>query len=302
MSLAAMQLALDRGQQQGWFESWEIIIEVLVAISGVWIFFVHSRQTESPLFNRELYRNANFMVSVGFMGIMGLAVVGLSSVLPMMFQTIYGYPVIDTGMMMAPRGVGVTISALFAGWVVKYVDPRAVMFGGFLIAAASMRAMTTWSLDMNIEPILVASFFQGVGFGAAVTPLNMMAFATLPPEFRPDGSSMMSLFRSLGGSIGISIIVSVLARMQQVSHADLAAHVTADIVPSIDLPATLDRAPGIGAGVMAMIDGEVNRQAMMISFLDTFELLVWAMLILAPMTFLLRTARPGTPPPPPLHE
>ncbi|MFT4025479.1 MAG: MDR family MFS transporter [Novosphingobium sp.] len=302
LALAAMQLALDRGQSRDWFDSWEIVAEAVVALSCLWMFVIHSRQVRAPLFNRAIYQNGNFMLSICFMGIMGLAVVGLSSILPMMFQSIYGYPVIDTGMMMAPRGVGVMISSLLAGWVIKYVDVRGLMCGGFLVAAASMYYMTTWSLDMDVEPILLASFFQGLGFGAIVAPMNLIAFATLDPALRPDGSGLMALFRSLGGSIGISIIVSQLARNQQVSHADIGSHVTADIVPSLDLPAVVDRVPGIGNGLMAMIDGEVTRQAMMISFLDVFHLLAWVLIAFAPLPFLLKNPRQAAQPRVPVME
>lgn len=302
LALAAMQLALDRGQQNDWFDSWETITEVVLALSCLWIFVIHSRQTTAPLFNRKIYQNGNFMLSICFMGIMGLAVVGLSSILPMMFQSIYGYPVIDTGMMMAPRGVGVMISSLVAGWAIKHIDARALMCGGFIVAATSMNYMTSWSLDMDVEPILLASFFQGLGFGAIVAPMNLIAFATLDPELRPDGSSLMALFRSLGGSIGISIIVSQLARNQQVSHADIGSHVTADVVPSIDLPAVVAQAPGIGGGLMAMINGEVTRQAMMISFLDVFHMLVWVLLAFAPLPFLLKNPRHAQAPKVPVME
>jgi MFS transporter, DHA2 family, multidrug resistance protein len=295
LALGAMQLVLDRGHHQDWFDSWEIIIETIVAISFLWIFVIHSRATAHPLFNRGLYQNRNFMLSIALMAIMGLAVVGLSAVLPMLFQTIYGYPVIDTGLMMAPRGVGVMISSLIAGWAMKYVDARVLMSFGFAVASWSMWTMTTWTIEMDVQPILIASFFQGIGFGAIVAPMNLIAFATLHPALRPDGSSLMALFRSLGGSIGISVIVSLIARNQQVSHADLGSNVTGTILPTIDLPAMVDRVPGIGEGIMALIDGEVSRQALMIAYLDNFYLLTWILIAFIPLPFLLKNPRKAPP-------
>jgi DHA2 family multidrug resistance protein len=288
LALGMMQLALDRGHQKDWFDSWEIIVEVIVAVSALWIFVVHTRITSNPLFNRSLFQNRNFMISIAFMGTMGLAVVGLAAVLPLMFQTIYGYPVIETGMMTAPRSVGVMVSSLATAWAMKYVDPRALMCAGFATAAASMWVMTGWSIEMNVMPILVVSFFQGLGFGAIVSPMNLIAFATMPSAVRPDGSSMMSLCRSIGSSIGISIIVSQLARNQQISHADIGSHVTATTLPTIDLPAVVDRAPEIGTGLLAMIDAEVSRQALMIAYLDNFYLLFWVLLVFVPLPFLLK--------------
>lgn len=288
IGLGVLQLMLDRGQHEDWFSSWEIRIELIVVISAFWIFILHSRNSPHPLFRRELYGNVNFMISLGFMGIMGASVVGLSAVLPMMYQGIYHYPVIDTGLLMAPRGVGVMISSYIAGRIIRHVDARHVIVLGYLVAAFGMWIMTFWSLDMDYRPILWASFIQGVGFGLIVAPMNLLAFATLPPALRPDGSSLMALFRSLGGSIGISIIVTMLARNQQESHAGIGAHLTASSIPAVDLPSAVDRMQGLGAGVMMAIEGEVSRQAMMIAFLNNFYLLTWVLLIFAPLPLLLR--------------
>ncbi len=296
LGLGTLQLLLDRGQHKDWFSSWEIIIEAVIAISAFWVFFVHSRQTANPLIKRELYKNANFVVGLAFMAIMGLSVVGLSAVLPMMYQTIYGYPVMDTGLLMAPRGFGVMITSLLAGALARHLDYRYIITTGYLIAVTAMWMMTHWSIEMGSQQILLASFVQGLGFGLIVSPMNLMAFSTLDPALRPDGSSLMALFRSLGGSIGISLIVTLLGRIQQVSHADLSAHVTSTSIPAIDLPAVVDRLPGIGTGLLAAIDAEVNRQALMIAFLDNFYVLTWILLVIAPLPLLLkkpdRSARP----------
>lgn len=300
--LCALQLALDRGQHEDWLNSPEIVFELLVAVSALWVFIVHSRHVDHPLFPRGLFRNANFMIGLGFMTIMGLSVVGLSSVLPMMFQSIYGYPVVVAGMLMAPRGLGVMMTSVFSGALARHFDPRALIASGYLLAAGGMWYMTGWTIDMGMEPILLASFIQGMGFGFIVSNMNLLAFATLPPQLRPDGSGLMSLFRSLGGSVGISIVVTMLARNQQVSHADLGTHVTADLIPGIDLPATVDRMQGAGAGIMAMINGEVTRQAMMIAFLDDFYLLFWMLLVFAPLPLFLRRPPKGAAAPPPMAE
>jgi DHA2 family multidrug resistance protein len=286
-ALVAFQLMLDRGQHKGWFDSWEIVIELLVGISAAWVFVVHSRQTATPLFRRELYKNGNFMLSLAFMAVMGIGVVGLSSVLPMMFETIYGYPVVDTGLMMAPRGIGVMISSLFAGAIMRRVDARLIMSIGCLCAASGMYSMTFWSLEMDAKPILLASFVQGIGFGFITSPMNLLAFSTLAPALRPDGSGLSALFRSMGGSVGISVIVTMLGRNQQISHADLAAHVSTSALP----PGVLANGVGMmsqAGAIAAMIDGEVSRQAMMIAFLDSFYLLSFILLAFTPLPFLLK--------------
>ncbi|MBV1686847.1 DHA2 family efflux MFS transporter permease subunit [Novosphingobium sp. G106] len=302
VGLASLQLMLDRGQHNDWFNSWETIFELLIALCAIWVFVLHSRDTATPLFKRELYKNTNFLFSLAFMAVMGIAVVGLSSVLPMMFQTIYGYPVMETGLMMGPRGIGVMISSLLAGVLARQVDPRLIMSVGYVIAAAGMFSMTRWAIEMDSTPILLASFVQGIGFGFVTSPMNLLAFATLSPAVRPDGSSLSSLFRSLGGSIGISIIVMMLARNQQVSHADLAAHVVGYSTPALDMQASPDQVSELGAGTLAAIEGQVSRQALMIAYLDNFYMLSWVLLAFAPLPYLLkRPPRMGANPPPPME-
>ncbi len=292
IGLAAMQLAFDRGQGKDWLSSKEIVVEVILAVSAFWVFFIHSRSTPNPLFRPELFANRNFVAALAFMAILGMSVVGLSAVLPMMFQTIYGYPVMDTGALMAPRGLGVMCTSLLAGLLARHFDFRLVICAGYLIAAAGMWYMTGWALEMDSTPILIASFVQGLGFGMIVSPMNVMAFSTLGPHLRPDGSSLMALFRNFGGSIGISLIVTYLSRNQQISHADLAAHITATTLPTIDLPAVVDRLPGIGSGLMEMINAEISRQALMIAFLDNFYALTWLLLAFAPLPLLLKKPKP----------
>lgn len=295
IGLAAMQLAFDRGQGEDWFSSKEIVAEVIIAVSALWVFAVHSRGNPNPLFRADLFTNPNFLAGLAFMGILGMSVVGLSAVLPSMFQMIYGYPVMDTGALMAPRGLGVMCTSLLAGLLSRHLDFRLVICAGYLIAAAGMWLMTGWALEMDSTPIIIASFVQGLGFGMIVSPMNVMAFSSVPPDARPDGSSLMALFRSFGGSVGISLIVTFLARNQQVSHADLAAHITATTLPTIDLPAVVDHLPGLGSGLMQAIDGEIGRQAMMIAFLDNFYVLAWVMMAFAPLPLLLRKAKPLPP-------
>ena len=292
IGLGAMQLAFDRGQHKDWLESWEIIIEVIIAISAAWIFVIHTRSTPEPLFRRELFSNRSFLFAMALMVILGISVVGLSAVLPMLFQSIYGYSVIDSGVMLAPRGLGVMATSFACGWVIRYIDFRWAICLGYLLAAYGMWLMTGWTLVMDRNAIYLAIFIQGLGMGMIFSPMNLMAFSTLAPHVRPDGSSLLSLGRSIGGSIGISLIVTMLSRSQQINHADIGAHVTQSSVPGFDWSGTIDRMGGAGAGVMVMIDGEVNRQAMMISFLDVFLMLAIMLALLAPLPFVLKRGLP----------
>ncbi len=292
LSLCALQLMLDRGQGRDWFASKEIVFELLFAISAFWVFIIHTRDTKIPLFPAILIRDPNFVAGLGFMAILGIANVALSSLLPTMYQNIYGYDVMDTGQLMAPRGFGVFATMLITNRLMGRVDSRLLISFGYLIAAFSLWMMTRWSLDMGSREIILSGFVQGLGLGFVFVPVNLVAFSTLSPQHRTDGTTMMTLFRNLGSSFGISVIVTTLARNIQTSHADIAANVTSFNVPAIDPSSTAAALGGIGAGAMAMLDGEVNRQAAMIAYIDNFQMMFWLLLCFVPLSWILKKPKP----------
>jgi DHA2 family multidrug resistance protein len=287
LGLASLQLLLDRGQQEDWLDSWEIRIEALVAISAGWMFVIHMATTRWPLFDRELMGNRNFMTALGFMIVIGMMMFGIFALLPPMMQNLYGYTVFDTGVLLAPRGVGILVAMMIATRLAGRVDPRTLIVIGFLIVATSLWLMTGWSLVMAQREIIITGFIQGLGMGIVFIPLNAAAFATLPLRYRTDGSSLLYLLRSIGGSIGISIATTMLARNIQTSHEGLAAHVTPFSVPAFD-PSTTDRFGTLGEAAVRAIDLEVNRQAAMIAYLSDFYLMLLIVLCCLPLIVFLR--------------
>jgi DHA2 family multidrug resistance protein len=291
IGLGALQLVLDRGQSKDWFDSREIMIEAAIAGSMLWIYLLHAGDARHPLFSRELFTNPNFLVGLGFMTVLGLTNVALSSVLPTMYQTLYAYPVVFSGLMMAPRGFGVIITSQMVQMLLaRGVDYRYVITIGYVIAAYSVWMMTGWSLEMDWHPIVLASFVQGLGLGMVFGPMNLVAFATIKPELRPDGSSLMALFRNMGGSLGISAIVTMLARNQQINHAELATHINQMTAGAGGMADAMGQGPDMATQMQAM-DGQIARQASMISYLDNFKVLALLLLAIAPFPFLLKKSR-----------
>ncbi len=291
IGLGSLQLMLDRGQHQDWFESKEIVIALLVALSAIWMYTVHTATTKNPLFPAALFKSPNFIGVFIFMFVLGAANVAVAAILPTMYQTVYGYSAFDTGLLMIPRGVGVVLSMMLVGRVMTKLDVRFLVCVGYLIAASAMWQMASWSLDMDRWPILTAGFIQGFGVGMVFTPINMAALSTLKPEHRPDGASLLNLMRNLGGSFGISAIVTMLARNTQTSHADQVVHFTALTLPSIDLAAGVERFGEYGSTLLYAIDAEINRQALMIAYLDNFYLMTFLVLAVALSTLLLKPIR-----------
>ena len=291
VALGALQLMLDRGQDNDWFQAKETWAELLVSLSAFWVFLVHTLQIEHPLFEGAMVRNANFLGGLAFMVILGLTNVALSSVLPTMFQNIYGYSVMQTGMLMAPRGFGVLTTMLITNRLMGKVDSRALIAIGYTIAAFSLYTMTKWSLGMDWHPIAVSSYIQGLGLGLVFVPVNMVAFSTLAPHYRTDGSTLMTLFRNLGSSFGISAIVTEFSRNIQTSHQDVGSSVTSFSLPAIDPASSAAQLGEFGTAALQMLDGEVSRQAAMIAYLDNFQTMAVLVLLIAPLSFALK--KPG---------
>jgi DHA2 family multidrug resistance protein len=290
ITLTSLQLLLDRGNHIDWFQSIEAWIYMIVLLSGVWIAVIHFTTAREPLFNRHLFANPNYVFALVFSLVMGVVMFATMALLPPMLQRLFGYGVIDTGETLMPRGVGTLLTMQLSGYILrKGFDPRILIAAGFSIAAASLWEMASWSLQTDYSHIAMSGFIQGIGMGLVFIPLNASAFATLPPMLRTDGSSLLNLSRSLGSSVGISIVTSLLAHNMQVSHSDLAAHVTASFTSTLDF-STIDRFQSMGEAALRMVDAEVNRQAAMIAYIDDFWLMTWLTLAAAPLVVFMKKA------------
>jgi DHA2 family multidrug resistance protein len=291
IGLIALQLMLDRGEHKDWFESTEIVVELLVALCGFWMFWVHSIGRRNTLFPVALVTNPHFLGALGFMFILGVANVAIAAVMPIMYQNVYGYSALDTGLLMVPRGLGVVVTMPIANRLMGKVDARHMTCFGYLVASVAIWTMSQWSLEMDRWPIVWSSFLQGLGLGFIFMPMNMVAFATLEPQYRPDGSSLLNLMRNLGGSFGISVIVTMLSRNTQTSHADIAANVTSFSFSALDPLNISDRFGDYGTAVLQIIDGEVSRQALMVAYIDNFHAMAIFILCAAPIALLLKPMR-----------
>ncbi|MCZ8369254.1 MAG: MDR family MFS transporter [Porphyrobacter sp.] len=288
VALAAFQLMLDRGGHVNWLASSEIWVYLLLTLSATWMVVIHFATAKAPMFDRTLFADRNFTIALAFMIVIGIVMFAVMALLPPMLQNLFGYGVIDTGIVLMPRGVGILVSMQVSGLLMRRgVDARPVVASGFLICAVSLWQMAHWSLDVDEMHVIISGLLQGLGMGLVFIPLQVSAFATLSPALRTDGSSLLNLFRSLGASAGIAWMTMLLARNIQTSHADLGANVTAATGNLIDF-STTDRFQALGDTAMTIIDAEVNRQAAMIAYIDDFYLMMWITLAAAPLALLMR--------------
>lgn len=288
LALAAFQLLLDRGAQQDWLASAEIWTYLIVTLSATWMVVVHFATARAPMFERRLFADRNFAIALAFMVVIGIVMFAVMALLPPMLQNLFGYGVIDTGIVLMPRGVGILVSMQLSGLLMRRgIDARPVVASGFLICAFSLWQMAQWSLGVDETHVIISGLLQGLGMGLVFIPLQVSAFATLPPALRTDGSSLLNLMRSLGASAGISWMTVLLARNIQTAHADLGSHVTAATGSMVDF-STIARFQALGDTAMVLVNAEVTRQAAMIAYIDDFWLMMWITLAAAPLAFLMR--------------
>jgi DHA2 family multidrug resistance protein len=299
LALGGLQMMLDRGEQLDWFESWEVWVECGLAISCAWMFVVHLATAREPIFDPRMFADRNFAFSLFFMAVTGVLLLAGLALLPPLLQQLYGYSVLDSGFLTAPRGIGTLISMMLAGRLTGRVDSRLLIFAGIGCLGLSLYQMSGFTLVMGSRPIIISGIVQGLGLGFIFVPLQALAFASLPASYRTTGASLLNLSRNIGGSVGISVVTFLLARNVQVSHSDLAAHVTPYSL-QVAGSTVLDRLGGFGDSAAAMLNAEINRQALMIAYLDDFHAMMLVTLAALPLVWLLRKGKkpePGTPPP-----
>jgi MFS transporter, DHA2 family, multidrug resistance protein len=226
----------------------------------------------------------------------GMIMTGCLALLPTMLQHLMHYPAFTTGLVTAPRGAGVMIAMFMVGRLINRIDSRMLILFGFVLTAVSMWQMSQFSLLMDPAPIVISGLLQGFGLGCTFVPLNTLALSTLPRTILTQATAIRSLMRNLGGSIGISMLVSNLSTNTQTVHSRLVEHLRPDNpliqAPFLPVPWDLSTLQGV-----ARLNAEVTRQAAMVAYTIDFQLMMGAALAVLPLLLLIRDPKRSFPPP-----
>ena len=292
IAIGALQLFLDRGQQLDWFGSAEIMLEAAIAVAAFAFFVAHTwTATGVSFFDRALLKDRNFVTGLFFAFIVGMILYGTMALLPTFLQSLMDYPVVYTGIVTAPRGIGTMLAMMLVGRILQKVDVRLVMGVGFALIAVALWQMTGMTLQMDSRLVIVSGFIQGLGVGFTFVPLSTAAFATLPARLRHDGTPVFSLLRNIGASVGISIVQALLAVNAAGAHERLSEFISSSNPVLGTLPPALD--PSTAAG-LELLNGEVTRQATLIAYLGDFRVMMAMAIAAIPLLLLIR--RPGRAP------
>lgn len=287
LGIGALQMMLDRGESLDWFANPEVVIEAMLAGLALYLFIAHIFTHEHPFIEPALFKDRNFSVGLLFIFIVGIILFATMALLPPFMQNLMGYPVIDVGYLLAPRGVGTMIAMITVGKLSGKVDVRYKIFLGLLLTSLSLWEMTRFNTDITGWDIVRTGVTQGLGLGLIFVPLSTITFSTLAPRYRNEGTALYSLMRNIGSSIGISVVITYLSRNTQANHAAFADSIN---------PFNLALKQAVEAGVynlttpegLAAINGEVTRQAATLAYLQDFRLMMWITLAAIPLIALLR--------------
>jgi len=297
--VGALQIVLDKGQEEDWFGSHWITVLASVAAAALVIFIAHEFSTRDPVVRLRVFKERTYAAGVFLMTVLGFVLYGSLLLLPIFLQTLLGYSALDAGIAMAPRGLGSFLMMPVVGTVLGRFDPRKVLACGLVIASWTLYALGRLDLNAGYWDIFWPQFIQGASLAMLFVPLTTATMDRISREEMGNATSMFNLMRNLGGSFGIASATTYLFRRQQYFTQVLGAHVTAlspqtgtmlrgmqanMVAHGSDSATALQRAYGA-------IWGMVQRQAAMVSFVDTFLALAVVFLLMLPLLLVMKRPR-----------
>ncbi len=294
IGLSTLQLMLDRGSGEDWFTSPEIWTYAVIFAGCAWVYVAHTLTAAHPFFDAALFRNRNLIIGCLFSFYTGAVMFASSALVPIIMQTLMGYPPILAGLMNLPRGLGMLASAVIAGRLASRMDLRLLLLLSILIGASGVWMMTYFDLMMDDRLILLSGFLQGFGTAMFFVPITALAFVTVGADIRAEASALFNMVRNIGASVGIALLQAQAVANTRTLHEAMAGRVAPeDQVLSAALPAAFS--PATVAGRF-MLDGEISRQAMMAAYVNDFRALLIGCALVIPLILLLQAPKGGASP------
>jgi len=296
LGVAALQMALDKGQEDDWFASHFILICAILAVVALAAFVVRELMVGDPVVHLRVFKDRTYSAGVFLMTVLGFVLYGSLLLVPIFLQTLLGYPALSAGIAMAPRGLGSFLMMPVVGTVLGKFDPRKVLAVGLVIASWSLYALSRLNLTAGYWDIFWPQFIQGAALAMLFVPLTTATMDPIPKEEMGNATSMFNLMRNLGGSCGIAAATTFLFRRQQLHTMELGAHVTPFNPAARMMTKGMEGAmiahgsdPFLAARQAYVSTwGLIERQASMLSFVDTFMAMAIVFLLVLPLLFAMK--------------
>jgi DHA2 family multidrug resistance protein len=302
LGLGTLQVILDKGQRDDWFDSHFISIMTLVSVTSLIFVIIWEWKQKDPIIDLHLFRDRTFGISNLLMFMLGFALLGSTLLLPLMMQTLLGYTAERSGLALMPGGLTIMLLLPLVGFLLSRYSPRWLLVFGLVVLSGSLFNMTRFDLQIPFSTTVTARMFQAVGMAFLFVPINTAAYAYLPRDKNNAASGLMNLARNIGGSVGISVVTTLLDRRTQ-THMNYLAPRLSQANPAFQsmLQATTQAMKAHGASAAlatqqayALIESTVQRQATMLAYIDNFWLLGISIMAMIPVVFLMRKGKPGS--------
>jgi len=296
LGIGALQVLLDKGQQDDWFASRFIVTLCVVAVVGLTALIIRELRTPHPIVDLRVLKNRTYATGVFLMTIVGFVLYGSIVLLPLLMQTLLGYSAMDAGMATLPRGLASFLAMPLVGVLVARLDPRRLLMTGLLGAAGSLFILSRLSLSSGYWDFVPPLMLQGSALGLLFIPLSTITNDPIPKEQMGNATSIFNVMRNIGASVGIATVTTMLSRHQQIHVHDLGAHITPYNPQTQSMLSGMESAliqrgsDAVTAALQARaaLWGLVQRQASMLSYNDVFLTMTVLFLALLPLVLLMR--------------
>jgi MFS transporter, DHA2 family, multidrug resistance protein len=293
LGLGTLQVVLDKGQRDDWFESSFILTLTIISVASLLFVGFWEWYHKDPVVDLHLFRERTFAAANLLMFMLGFALLGSTLLLPLFMQTLLGYTAERAGMAISPGGFAIMLLMPLVGFLLSRVDARRLMVIGLITLSFSLFHMTHFDLGVDFRTVMLARVLQASGLAFLFVPINTAAYAYLPRNKNNAASGLMNLARNIGGSVGISFVTTMLARRAQYHQAVLSEKLSAG---NLALQQVLHDTTVAVADIKnwAHIQALVVRQANMLAYIDDFWMLGVAILAIIPLVFLMKKTKPGS--------
>jgi len=298
--LGALEITLDEGQRNDWWSSHGIVTSAIIAVVAlVSVVFWELRQKD-PVVDFHLLKDRNFAISTSTMFILGFVLYGSTMALPLFLQTLLGYTAMQSGMALSPGGLAILVMMPVVGFLLGKFEPRWLVIFGLLISSIGLFQMVNFDLTIDFRHAVMARIVQSLGLAFLFVPINTMAFYFISKQNTSYATGLINLARNIGGSTGIALSTTMIARREQLHQMRLTEHLTALSVPLQSMMESAKQmflskgADPVQAAAQAqqLVYQMVQRQAMLLAFLEDFKLLALFFLAVIPLMFFMRRIRP----------
>ena len=299
LGMGALQIVLDKGQEADWFAAHWVVVGTILAVAGLTFFVIRELRTRHPIVDLRVLRVRTYATGVFMMTVLGFVLYGSTVLIPIFLQTLLGYPALQAGLAMLPRGLGSFLFMPIVGILMGKVEPRKLLAIGIITAAISLFWLGSLNLQIGYWNIFWPQLLQGTALGLLFVPLTTVTNDPIPNEKMGNATSIFNLMRNIGASVGIASVTTMIARHQQVHTNILGAHVS-EFSPQTrqalegatamfmrqGSPLALAQQQAYGA-----VFGSLQQQASMLSFLDTFNTLGAIFICMLPLVLLMKPPR-----------